>query len=87
MNKSEFLIYCLLYEIDLDVNFRKQNLVAIAESLNAVTFVKIYNAIQQHDEKTRREVMEYNKVKHSLTDEEVRSFVETTFQNFRTSKL
>ncbi|MBQ8222297.1 MAG: hypothetical protein IJZ87_02960 [Bacteroidales bacterium] len=86
MNKSEFLIYCLLYAIDLDVNFRKQNLVAIAESLNAVTFVKIYNAIQQHEEKTRREVIEYNKVKHSLTDEEVRSFVETTFQNFKTLK-
>lgn len=86
MNKSEFLIYCLLYTVDLDVNFKKQNLVAIAENLNAVTFVKIYNAIQQHDEATRQEVIEYNKVKHSLTDEEVKSFVETELQNLETSK-
>ena len=74
--KEEFLIYCLLNAVDNDSSFRKQNLVGIAENLNTVIFVKIYNAIQQHDESMRNEIININKVKHSLTDEEVRSFVE-----------
>lgn len=74
--KEEFLIYCLLNAVDNDSNFRKQNLVGIAENLNTVIFVKIYNAIQQHDELMRNEVINVNKMKHSLTDEDVKSFVE-----------
>ena len=74
--KEEFLIYCLLDAVDKDADFRKQNLVGIAEKLDAVTFVKIYNVIQQHDALIREEIVNINKVKHSLTDEEVKSFVE-----------
>ncbi|MBQ8760501.1 MAG: hypothetical protein IJZ06_03655 [Bacteroidales bacterium] len=74
--KEEFLIYCLLNAVDKDSSFRKQNLVGIAENLNTVIFVKIYNAIQQHDESMRNEIININKEKHSLTDEEVRMFIE-----------
>lgn len=73
--KEEFLIYCLLDAVDKDADFRKQNLVGIAEKLDAVTFVKIYNVIQQHDALIREEIVNINKVKHSLTDEEINAFV------------
>lgn len=74
--KEEFLIYCLLDAVDKDSSFRKQNLVGIAENLNTVIFVKIYNVIQQHDVSMRDEVINMNKVKHSISDEEVKAFIE-----------
>ena len=74
--KEEFLIYCLLDAVDKDVDFRKQNLVAISENLDTVIFVKIYNVIQQHDVSMRDEVINMNKVKHSISDEEVKAFIE-----------
>ena len=52
MNREEYLIYCLLYAIDA-VNVKKQNLVQMALKTDSVSFVKIYNLIQQHDEATR----------------------------------
>ena len=74
--KEEFLIYCLLDAVDKDSSFRKQNLVGIAENLNIVIFVKIYNVIQQHDVSMRNEVIDINKEKYSISDEEIKLFIE-----------
>ncbi len=65
MNREEYLIYCLLYAIDA-ANVKKQNLVQMSLKVDTVTFVKVYNLIQQHDETTRKNVIsslqkEYNK--------------------------
>ncbi len=57
MNKEEYQIYSLLYELESDPNFRKQELVQIALKFDTVTFVRIYNLIQQHDEATRKEII------------------------------
>ena len=56
MNREEYLIYCLLYAIDV-ANVKKQNLVQMALRTDSVTFVKIYNLIQQHDEATRKNII------------------------------
>ena len=56
MNKEEYLIYCLLYAIDA-ANVKKQNLVQMALKTDSVSFVKIYNLIQQHDEATRKNII------------------------------
>ena len=56
MNKEEYLIYCLLYAIDA-ANVKKQNLVQMALKTDSVSFVKIYNLIQQHDEATRKNIV------------------------------
>ena len=56
MNKEEYLIYCLLYAIDA-ANVKKQNLVQMALKTDSVSFVKIYNLIQQHDEAVRKNII------------------------------
>ena len=56
MNREEYLIYCLLYAIDA-ANVKKQNLVQMALKTDSVTFVKIYNLIQQHDEAIRKNII------------------------------
>ena len=56
MNREEYLIYCLLYAIDV-ANVKKQNLVQMALKTDSVNFVKIYNLIQQHDEATRKNII------------------------------
>ena len=56
MNKEEYLIYCLLYAIDAE-NVKKQNLVQMALKTDSVSFVKIYNLIQQHDEAVRKNII------------------------------
>ena len=56
MNREEYLIYCLLYAIDA-ANVKKQNLVHMALKTDSVSFVKIYNLIQQHDEATRKNII------------------------------
>lgn len=56
MNKEEFLIYCLLYAVDA-AGVKKQNLVQMSLKVDTVSFVKIYNLIQQHDEATRKKII------------------------------
>ena len=56
MNREEYLIYCLLHAIDV-ANVKKQNLVQMALKTDSVSFVKIYNLIQQHDEATRKNII------------------------------
>ena len=56
MNREEYLIYCLLYAIDA-ANVKKQNLVQMALKTDSVSFVKIYNFIQQHDEAIRKNII------------------------------
>ena len=56
MNREEYLIYCLLYAIDA-ANVKKQNLVQMALKTDPVSFVKIYNLIQQQDEATRKNII------------------------------
>ena len=56
MNREEYLIYCLLYAIDA-ANIKKQNLVQMALKTDSVSFVKIYNLIQQQDEATRKNII------------------------------
>ena len=56
MNREEYLIYCLLYAIDV-ANVKKQNLVQMALKTDSVGFVKIYNLIHQHDEATRKNII------------------------------
>ena len=57
MNKDDFMIYYLLYAIDMS-SVRKQNLAQIALKTDATNFVRIYNIIQQHDESTRKSIIE-----------------------------
>lgn len=59
MNREEFLIYCLLYAIDV-AGIKKQNLVQMALKVDAVSFVRIYNIIQQQDEATRKSFVTNN---------------------------
>ena len=56
MNREEYLIYSLLYAIDA-ANVKKQNLVQMALKTDSVSFVKIYNLIQQQDEVTRKNII------------------------------
>ena len=56
MNKEEFLIYCLLYAVDA-AGVKKQNLVQMSMKVDTVSFVKIYNIIQQQDEATRKNII------------------------------
>ena len=56
MNREEYLIYCLLYAIDA-ANVKKQNLVQMSLKVDTVSFVKIYNLIQQHDEASRKNII------------------------------
>lgn len=56
MNKEEFLIYCLLYAVDA-AGVKKQNLVQMSLKVDTVSFLKIYNLIQQHDEATRKNII------------------------------
>lgn len=56
MNKEEFLIYCLLYAVDA-AGVKKQNLVEMSLKVDTVSFVKIYNLIQQHDEASRKNII------------------------------
>lgn len=56
MNKEEFLIYCLFYAVDA-AGVKKQNLVQMSLKVDTVSFVKIYNLIQQHDEATRKNII------------------------------
>lgn len=53
MKREEFIIYYLLYAFDA-ANIKKQNLVEMALKVEPITFVKIYNIIQQHDECRRK---------------------------------
>ena len=46
----------MFYAIDA-ANVKKQNLVQMALKTDSVTFVKIYNLIQQHDEATRKNII------------------------------
>ena len=59
MKREEFLIYYLLYAIDA-AGIKKQNLVQMALKTDAVTFVRIYNIIQQQDETVRKSIITSN---------------------------
>ena len=56
MKREEYLIYCLLYAIDA-ANIKKQNLVHMSLKVDAVSFVKMYNIIQHHDEAMRKDTI------------------------------
>ena len=67
MNKDDFMIYYLLYAIDMS-NVRKQNLAQIALKTDTKNFVRIYNIIQQHDESTRKSIIESSLKKFDRND-------------------
>ena len=67
MNKEDFMIYYLLYAIDMS-NVKKQNLSQIALKTDATNFVRIYNIIQQHDESTRKSIIESSLKKFDRND-------------------
>ena len=67
MNKDDFMIYYLLYAIDMS-NVKKQNLAQIALKTDATNFVRIYNIIQQHDESTRKSIIESSLKKFDRKD-------------------
>ena len=67
MNKDDFMIYYLLYAIDMS-NVKKQNLAQIALKTDATNFVRIYNIIQQHDESTRKSIIESSLKKFDRND-------------------
>lgn len=67
MNKDDFMIYYLLYAIDIS-NVKKQNLSQIALKTDATNFVRIYNIIQQHDESTRKSIIESSLKKFDRKD-------------------
>ena len=67
MNKDDFMIYYLLYAIDMS-NVKKQNLAQIALKTNTTNFVRIYNIIQQHDESTRKSIIESSLKKFDRKD-------------------
>ena len=61
------MIYYLLYAIDMS-NVKKQNLSQIALKTDATNFVRIYNIIQQHDESTRKSIIESSLKKFDRND-------------------
>ena len=61
------MIYYLLYAIDMS-NVKKQNLAQIALKTDATNFVRIYNIIQQHDESTRKSIIESSLKKFDRND-------------------
>ena len=67
MNKDDFMIYYLLYAIDMS-NVKKQNLAQISLKTDATNFVRIYNIIQQHDESTRKSIIESSLKKFDRKD-------------------
>ena len=67
MNKDDFMIYYLLYAIDMS-NVKKQNLAQIALKTDTMNFVRIYNIIQQHDESTRKSIIESSLKKFDRND-------------------
>ena len=76
MNREEYLIYCLLYAIDA-ANVKKQNLVQMALMTDSVSFVKIYNLIQQHDEATRKNIIAL--YRNDFNESEIIEKIKTTF--------
>ncbi|MBQ5856791.1 MAG: hypothetical protein IIW55_05720 [Bacteroidales bacterium] len=76
MNKEEYLIYCLLYAIDA-ANVKKQNLVQMALMTDSVSFVKIYNLIQQHDEATRKNIIAL--YRNDFNESEIIDEIKNTF--------
>ena len=76
MNKEEFLIYCLLYAVDA-AGVKKQNLVQMSLKVDTVSFVKIYNLIQQHDEATRKSLLD--SMLKSFNKNEVIEDIKNTF--------
>ena len=76
MNKEEYLIYCLLYAIDA-ANVKKQNLVQMALKTDSVSFVKIYNLIQQQDEATRKTIIA--SYQNDFNKSEIIEKIKTTF--------
>ena len=71
MKREEYLVYCLLYAIDA-ANVKKQNLVQMSLKVDTVSFVNIYNIIQQHDEAARKNIiasMQTNFNKNELIEE------------------
>lgn len=76
MNKEEYLIYCLLYAIDV-ANVKKQNLVQMALMTDSVSFVKIYNLIQQHDEATRKNIIAL--YRNDFNESEIIDEIKNTF--------
>lgn len=83
MGKDEFLIYCLLYAVDA-ANIKKQNLVKMALQVDAVTFVRIYNLIQQDDDATRKSIIMSN-MKCYDKDEIIKELQSTFLVDFDTS--
>ncbi|MBO7288000.1 MAG: hypothetical protein J6U85_07210 [Bacteroidales bacterium] len=76
MNREEYLIYCLLYAIDA-ANVKKQNLVQMALMTDSVSFVKIYNLIQQHDEATRKNIIAL--YRNDFNESEIIDEIKNTF--------
>jgi hypothetical protein len=76
MNREEYLIYCLLYAIDT-ANVKKQNLVQMALMTDSVSFVKIYNLIQQHDEATRKNIIAL--YRNDFNESEIIDEIKNTF--------
>ena len=76
MNKEEYLIYCLLYAIDA-ANVKKQNLVQMALMTDSVSFVKIYNLIQQHNEATRKNIIAL--YRNDFNESEIIDEIKNTF--------
>ena len=76
MNKEEFLIYSLLYAVDA-AGVKKQNLVQMSLKVDTVSFVKIYNLIQQHDEATRKSLLD--SMLKSFNKNEVIEDIKNTF--------
>lgn len=71
MKREEYLVYCLLYAIEA-ANVKKQNLVQMSLKVDTVSFVNIYNIIQQHDEAARKNIiasMQTNFNKNELIEE------------------
>lgn len=83
MEKDEFLIYCLLYAVDA-ANIKKQNLVKMALQVDTVTFVRIYNLIQQDDDATRKSIIKSN-MKRFDKDEIIKELKNTFLADFDAS--
>ena len=83
MNREEYLIYCLLYAIDA-ANVKKQNLVQMALKTDSVSFVKIYNLIQQQDEAARKNIIA--SMQNDFDKDEIVEEIKNTFlMEFETS--
>lgn len=82
LDREDFIIYCLLYAIDSDINIRKQYLAELSLKTDTVSFVKLYNLFQSQDKDIRLSCIKHNKETYIKSIEDISLFIKDLCKTF-----